>query len=181
MLLQLTGWVCGAFAAREADGRWRRLRYWWQSLKSIGFPSLSTAFIPALPYLQLGTDCYCLRPDLSPFLSILCFYIKVFQTKKRQPPVPNLDEQNHCSSTPIVCSLKHDKFIWDQADLCSLRNKNSEKCHDYQNWTTLKGAYWASKFYYITGLCDISENSKVIFFQVFHFELYFHFHNHESS
>ena len=30
-------------------------------------------------------------------------------------------------------------------------------------------------------VCDMGENSKIHFFQVFHFKLYFHFHNHKSS
>ena len=38
-----------------------------------------------------------------------------------------------------------------------------------------------SKFYYITRLRDIGENSKIEFFQLFHFELYFYFHNDKSS
>ena len=32
---------------------------------------------------------------------------------------------------------------------------------------------------YITRLCDMGENSKIDLIQVFHFKLYFHFHNHK--
>ena len=44
-----------------------------------------------------------------------------------------------------------------------------------------KGSYWGSKFYYITRLGDMGENSKIDFFQVFHLELYFYFHDNISS
>ena len=78
-------------------------------------------------------------------------------------------------------NFKHEKFIWDQAVLYSLRKRNAEKCENYRNWTTFKGSYWPSKFYYITRLRDVGENSKIYFFQVFYFELYLYFHNHKSS
>ena len=42
-----------------------------------------------------------------------------------------------------------------------------------------KGARWLLKFYYITRLRDMGENSKIDFFQVFHLELYFYFYNHK--
>ena len=32
--------------------------------------------------------------------------------------------------------------------------------------------------FFITRLRDMGENSNIDFFQVFHFEVYFHFHNH---
>ena len=38
-----------------------------------------------------------------------------------------------------------------------------------------------SKFYYMTSLSDMGENSKIDFLQFFDFQLYFHFHNHKSS
>ena len=44
-----------------------------------------------------------------------------------------------------------------------------------------KGSNWASKFYYITHLRVMGENSKIDFFQVLHFELYLYFHNDISS
>merc|ERR1711894_774422 len=77
----------------------------------------------------------------------------------------------------VIQNFKHEKFIWDPADSNSLRKRNAEKCQNYQNRTTFKGAYFASKFYYITHLCDMSENSKIGFFKVFHFKLSFCFHN----
>ena len=81
----------------------------------------------------------------------------------------------------MIQNFKHEKFIWDPADSYSLRKRNAEKCQNYQNWTTFKGAYLESKFYYITSLRDMGENSKIDFFQDFHFKLYFYFHNHKSS
>ena len=39
----------------------------------------------------------------------------------------------------------------------------------------------ASKFYYITCLGDMGENSKIDFFQFFDSQMYFHFHNDEFS
>ena len=57
------------------------------------------------------------------------------------------------------------------------RKRNAEKCKNYQNPNTFKDARWLSKFYYITRLRAIGENRKISFFQVFHFELYFCFHN----
>ena len=52
-------------------------------------------------------------------------------------------------------NFKHEKFIWDPADSYSLRKRNAEKCQNYQNRTTFKGAYWASQLYYITRLRDM--------------------------
>ena len=81
----------------------------------------------------------------------------------------------------VAQNFKHEKFIWDQADSYSLRKRNAEKCENYQNWTTFRYANWASKFYYITRLRDMGENNKIHFFQVFHFEMNFHFYNHKYS
>ena len=52
---------------------------------------------------------------------------------------------------------------------------------NYPNWTISKGAREASKFYYITRLRDIGENSKIDSFQDFHFKLLFYFHNQKLS
>ena len=68
----------------------------------------------------------------------------------------------------VIQNFKHEKFIWDPADSYSLRKRNAEKYQNYQNRTTFRGAYWVSKFYYITRLRDIGKNSKIDFFQVFH-------------
>ena len=64
------------------------------------------------------------------------------------------------------------KFLQKTANSYSLRKRNAEKCENYQNPTTFKVSYWASKFYYITRLRDMGENIKIDFFQVFHSELY---------
>ena len=37
-------------------------------------------------------------------------------------------------------NFKHEKFTWDQAESCSLRKRNAEKCESYQNWTTFRYA-----------------------------------------
>ena len=67
--------------------------------------------------------------------------------------------------------------------LCSigLRKRHAEKCKNYQNLTMFKGSRWPLTFYFITRLCDMGENSKIDFFQVFHSKLYIHFHNQKSS
>ena len=78
-------------------------------------------------------------------------------------------------------NFKQEIFLWNQADSYSLRKRNAEKCENHQNWTTFKGSYWASKFWYIIRLCEIGQNSKIDSFKVFHFKLYFHVHNHKSS
>ena len=50
-----------------------------------------------------------------------------------------------------------------------------QKCKNLEIWTIFRYCKMQSKFYYITRLCDMGENSKIDFFQVFHFELYFSF------
>ena len=41
----------------------------------------------------------------------------------------------------VIQNFKHDKFISATAFLYSLRKRNAEKCQNYQNRTTFKGAY----------------------------------------
>ena len=96
---------------------------------------------------------------------------KIFLKKKYFAQVKNRVSQN----------FKHEKFIWDQTDSYSLRKRNAEKCKNYQNLTTFRGFYRLSKFHFITHPCDMGENSKIDFFEVIHFRLYFNFHNHKSS
>ena len=81
----------------------------------------------------------------------------------------------------VAQNFKHEKFIWDLADSYSLRKRNAEKCKNFWNRTTFRYANLRSKFYYITRLRDMGENSKIDFFQVFHFKLYIHFYNHKYS
>ena len=66
-------------------------------------------------------------------------------------------------------NLKHEKFPWDQTDSYSLRKRTAEKCESFQNRIMFKGVREVSKFYYITRLRDMGENSKIDFFQDFHF------------
>ena len=47
------------------------------------------------------------------------------------------EEQNN----RLTQNFKYEKFMWDLADSYSLRKRNAEKCQNYQNWTTFKGAY----------------------------------------
>ena len=54
----------------------------------------------------------------------------VTSLKRSHAPGPSRVSQN----------FKHEKFIWDQVDSYSLRKRNAEKCKDYQNPTTFKGA-----------------------------------------
>ena len=67
------------------------------------------------------------------------------------------------------------------ANSYSLRKRNAEKCKNYQNRTTFRYCPGQSKFYYITRLRDMGENSEIDFFPFFHFKLYFNFYYHESS
>ena len=67
-------------------------------------------------------------------------------------------------------NFKHEIFTRDQADSNSLRKRNAEKYKNYQNLTKFKGARCPSKFYYITHLRDMGQNSKIDFFQAFHFQ-----------
>ena len=85
------------------------------------------------------------------------------------------------SCSRVSQNFKHRIFIWGSTNSYSLRKRNAEKCQNYQNRTMFKGAYSASKFYYITRLYDMGENTKIDFFHVFHFKLYFYFNNHKSS
>ena len=58
--------------------------------------------------------------------------------------------------------------------------KALQKCKNFEIWTIFRYCKMRSKFYYITRLRDMGENSKIDFFQVFHFELYSYFHSDKS-
>ena len=56
----------------------------------------------------------------------------------------------------------------------SFRKRNSEKCENHQNVTMFKGSYWASKFQYITRLCETGQNRE-IYFRIFPLKTKFSF------
>ena len=47
------------------------------------------------------------------------------------------------------------------------RFKSLQKCKNFEIWTIFRYCKMRSKFYYITRLCDLGENSKIDFFKFF--------------
>ena len=93
------------------------------------------------------------------FFDILVYlHIQKWRKKKKSNPT---------MAFRVAQNFKHEKFIWDLADLYSLRKRNAEKCKNFLNQTTFRYAHLRSKFYYITRLRDMGEDSNIVFFSSF--------------